>query len=228
VRLRQPLAVLAAAVIPIAIAAPASAAVSHNTAHTTSHTAAYPGTPAGQCSAAYFDADLRLGPAHLPRTGVVGRQLIGYRRTGGVSVQSFLATFWNTALSSWRYPPDSGYVIAGDGQPIEFRDRLRTGSEIDRYGSVYGAFLSPAGAAYASRSLPPQNLDGSPAGGCNYHLYLVTKSFWVDAGPIAPWFDQPGYGFQYQLNPALIPGKPDTLNVLWLLDHGYLEALAAG
>jgi hypothetical protein len=51
---------------------------------------------------------------------------------------------------------------------------------------VYGSFLAPAGLPYSARSIPPQNLDGTPAAGCNYHEYQVLKSFSVDEGPIAP------------------------------------------
>lgn len=70
------------------------------------------------------------------------------------------------------------------------------------------------------RSIPPQNLVGTPPEGCNYHVYHVLKPFAVDAGPIAPWFHQTGGGLQYQLR-----GGPERLNVLWLLDNDYLERL---
>jgi len=33
----------------------------------------------------------------------------------------------------------------------------------------------------------------------NYHLYRVVKDVDVFAGPIAPFFEQPGQGVQYQL-----------------------------
>ncbi|MFD0331805.1 TNT domain-containing protein [Streptacidiphilus monticola] len=81
------------------------------------------------------------------------------------------------------------------------------------------------GPPYALRAIPPQSLDGQPAAGCNYHDYRVLRPFSVDAGPIAPWFDQPGLGWQYQLDSALVPGSPARLNVLWLVQNGYLERL---
>jgi hypothetical protein len=51
------------------------------------------------------------------------------------------------------------------------------------------------------------------------------KPFDVDAGPIAAWFTQPGGGWQDQLVASLVP-RPPTVNVLWLVDHGYLQRLA--
>jgi len=53
----------------------------------------------------------------------------------------------------------------------------------------------------------------------------VVRDFEVNAGPIAPWFFQPGGGLQYQLNAALVPGAPARLNVRWLIDNGYLRRL---
>jgi hypothetical protein len=44
----------------------------------------------------------------------------------------------------------------------------------------------------------------------------------VEAGPAAAWFAQPGHGIQDELDPTLIPGAARTLDVSWLLHHGYL------
>lgn len=183
-----------------------------------------------ECSAAFFDGDPRLGPAGLPVLGIVGVELIGYRRTGGLSPATFLAQYYNPTANGgaggWIYPPDNGYVIGANGQPVEWQEGLRVGQQIDRYGSEYGSFLAPAGSLYAERSIPPQSLDGNPPATCNYHDYRVLKDFTVDAGPVAPWFAQPGYGLQYQLNASLIPGAPATVNVMWLVNNGYLARVA--
>lgn len=183
------------------------------------------GTPSDQCSAAFYQGDARLGPDQLPGSGEVGRELVGYRRTGFDSEQNFLATYYNTTTSSWNYPPANGYLIGFDGQPVELNQTLRPGQDIDRFGSEYGSFLAPEGLPYASRSIPPQSLDGNPAAGCNYHDYRVVKAFTVHAGPIAPWFDQVGLGWQYQLDASLVAGAPSTINVGWLVTNGYLERL---
>lgn len=73
--------------------------------------------------------------------------------------------------------------------------------KVDRFGSEYGSFLSPAEAPYDQRALPPSNLDWpneEPAVPFNYHKYVVRKEFVVLSGPIAPWFGQPGQGTQYR------------------------------
>lgn len=179
-----------------------------------------------QCSAAFFDGDRRLGPAELPLFGPVGLELIGYQRTGFLSVDAFLARYYdptaNGGQGGYVFPPDNGYVIAPNGQPIEFHQQLAPGQQIDRFGSEFGSFLAPRGLPYAQRSIPPQSLDGNPAAGCNYHAYRVIKAFTVDAGPIAAWFAQPGDGWQYQLDSTLVPGAPTPLNVQWLVNNGYL------
>ncbi|WP_441249401.1 TNT domain-containing protein [Kitasatospora sp. McL0602] len=179
-----------------------------------------------QCSAEYFKGDKRLGPEQLPVLGRVGVELWGYQRTGRLSEQAFFDTYYDSAAGSWKYPPQNGYVLTPDGNPVEIQQTLRPGQRIDRFGSEYGSFLAPEGLPYATRSIPPQSLDGTPAAACNYHDYQVLKPFTVDAGPIAPWFGQPGYGWQYQLDAALLPGGPERLNVMWLVDNGYLSRVS--
>ncbi|MGE7437705.1 TNT domain-containing protein [Kitasatospora sp. NPDC001175] len=220
-RLRLFLAPVLAAAALLTPAVPAAAA--------TGPTAARSTTPADECSTDFHGGDARLGPQDLPGTGPVGRELIGYRRTGGLTEEKFLATYYSPTANSgspgWIYPPSDGYLLHADGTPVEFTVHLLPGQDIDRYGSEHGGFLAPEGLPYASRSIPPQSLDGSPAAACNYHDYRVLKPFAVHAGPIAPWFGQPGYGLQYQLNAALVAGSPARLNVLWLVDNGYLARL---
>src|SRR6185312_14650352 len=106
-----------------------------------------------------------------------------------------------------------------------WQQTLVPGQDIDRYGSEYGSFLAPEFSPYFSRAIPPSNLDSTPPAGCNYHDYRVLKPFAVDAGPVAPWFAQPGLGLQYQLDAALIPGAPAGINVMWLVNNGYLQRI---
>jgi hypothetical protein len=47
----------------------------------------------------------------------------------------------------------------------------------------------------------------------NYHVYSVVKPLVVLAGPIAPWFGQPGAGVQYML----------YKNVKTLIEEGFLR-----
>ncbi len=180
-----------------------------------------------ECSAELYGGDHRLGPAELPRLGRVGTQLYGYSRTGHRPVDEFLDRFYDDAAGSWRYPPADGYLLDPAGQPIRWDQTLRRGQRIDRYGSEFGAFLAPSGLPYTTRSIPPSNLVGTPAAGCNYYLYEVLRPFAVRAGPIAAWFYQRGGGLQYQLAGALVPGAPDRLSVLWLVDNGYLARVVS-
>lgn len=216
-------------VLSIALIVPGATGATALAARSRSSTSAHADATRRDCSAAYFQGDHRLGPADLANAGASGRELNGYRRTGGLTPAKFLETYWNPRASSgnggWSYPPDNGYAIGADGKPVEFRLTLRTGSDVDRYGSEYGRFLSPAGLPYAMRSIPPQNLVSTPPESCNYHDYEVLRSFTVEAGPIAPWFAQPGYGLQYQLEATLLPGHPPAINVKWLLTNGYLQLI---
>lgn len=175
-----------------------------------------------ECSAALYAGDQRLGPAELPVVGKVGVQLLGYSRTGYEPVETFLDTYYDSSAGSWRYPPADGYVLQLDGQPVKWTQTLPYGLRIDRYGSEFGGFLAPAGLPYTMRSIPPSNLVGVPAASCNYHLYQVLRPFDVRTGPIAAWFSQLGGGLQYQLDGQLVPGAPTRLNVMWLVDNGYL------
>lgn len=43
-----------------------------------------------------------------------------------------------------------------------FNLTLPVGTFLDRFGSEYGAYMSPAGVPYAQRALPPTNLDAAP------------------------------------------------------------------
>ena len=48
------------------------------------------------------------------------------------------------------------------------------------------------------------------------NTYMVLRPFEVDAGPVAPWFNQPGGGMQYDLG---------TRTVQDLIHEGYLESM---
>lgn len=227
--MRRIISALTAGAFALAGAGAASAA---QTPHNPAAAAPAQARPAwlNSCSTSYFHRDARLGPAHLPRFGRVAAELTGYRRAGSLGERRLLARFYsptaNAGTGGWIYPPGDGYVLGPGGRPVERTATLPAGREIDRYGSEYGSFLAPAGLPYAKRSIPPQNLDGTPAAACDYHDYRVLKPFAVDAGPTAPWFGQPGRGLQYQLLGALVPGAPASLNVSWLVANGYLKRLA--
>jgi len=101
------------------------------------------------------------------------------------------------------WPPDDGF--AGPKSDVT----LPINTEIDRYGSEYGRFLSPAGASYASRALPydPTSIA--------YHVYQVTKPLPVVSGTAASWFDEVGGGTQYMTSKS----------VQQLIDEGFLKEI---
>ncbi|CAK7207092.1 hypothetical protein SEUCBS139899_009900 [Sporothrix eucalyptigena] len=139
-----------------------------------------------------------------------------YDRFGGLCPGQFLATYYDAAAGSWKYPPFDGFQLDTAGKPIATAMTLPAGFLIDRFGSEYGSYASPAAAPFMQRALPPSSLDtpaGNPVYPYNYHLYRVTEAFEVTIGPIASWFGQPGQGVQYMLS--------DT--ILSLIDGGFLE-----
>jgi hypothetical protein len=138
-----------------------------------------------------------------------------YDRLGGLCPGAFLAKWTNPTTGSYNYPPQNGFQLNTAGNPIQGNITLLVGMVLDRFGSEYGAFFSPIDAPYIQRALPPSNLDtpaSNPILPYNYHVYNVTEEFVVLAGPIAPWFGQPGQGTQYN----------SYMNVMSLIMGGYL------
>ncbi|MEU1411707.1 TNT domain-containing protein [Streptomyces sp. NPDC005731] len=171
----------------------------------------------------YYHNDWRLGPSHLPRTGPIGRMLRGYQPQDSTSQYWFLGCYWQTNQqnqSGWWYPDNNGFVLR-NGRPVQSTRTLKVGQLVDLFGMGTGNFLAPAGTPYTKRALPPTNLDeydpSAPA--YNYHLYRVTKAFTVQAGPIRPWFGQPGLGEQY-VTSATIPSLVATQNLEEITSRG--------
>lgn len=212
VSFRLPALAAAVAALGFVAAAPATADAS-------------PGSSDVSCSDAFYQHDPRLGPLDLPSSGPVGNELAGYQRTGYLTTTQFLDDYYNPATGGYIYPREDGYALDLNGKPIKSTIQLVPGQDIDRYGSEAGGFLAPEGTPYAQRALPPQSLDNTASASCNYHDYRVLKAFNVTAGPIAPWFAQSGGGLQFQLDASQISGAPSPLNVLWLVQHGYLQPM---
>ena len=154
-----------------------------------------------------------------------------YDRFGGETPGIFLQKW--TKGGSFVYPPQNGFQLTTDGQPILGNMTLMVGTKVDRFGSEYGmsrgrfadayvslagSYVSAADAPYSQRALPPSNLDtpvDTPEYPYNYHIYTVMKPLTVVGGPIAPWFGQPGLGAQFYVGA--------TGNIMSLLANGYLE-----
>lgn len=185
--------------------------------------------PETYCAGTRFNASLlgkwicgddRLGPTHLPTHLPLDPLFDIYSRTGALCPGPFITAYWNDSIGQtgwWNYPTNLGYSLNEQGEPIKGNISLPVGTLIDRFGGEGGNFSSPAGAPYMQRALPPSNLDvrvtDYPSFPYNYHLYRVKRSLVVIAGPIAPWFAQPGQGLQYEL----------YSNLSLLVGYGYLE-----
>ncbi|KAI8866262.1 hypothetical protein GQ42DRAFT_128450 [Ramicandelaber brevisporus] len=179
------------------------------------------------CSDNPFDNDVRLGPNTLPTAGAVGQGLKGYKRFGMLDKTAFLAKYYDASASGgkggWKYPPFEGFVVAFDGKPVKSIKVLRKGEKVDRFGHEYGSYLTPAGTSYTQRALSPAGLNNMDSVNCGYRVYEVKKEFSVEAGKIAPWFEQSGGGMQYKLVASQVNGAPEKLNVIWLVNNGYLD-----
>lgn len=165
----------------------------------------------------YICSDPRLGPKTLPTAlplASIAGQDSTYHRLGGLCPAQFLATYTNATTGAFLYPPFAGYQLTTLGKPAMYNLTLEPGTLLDRFGSEYGQYMSPAGTPYAQRSLPPANLDAAPGAAYpfNYRVYTVTKSFTVQGGLIAGWFGQQGLGVQF-----FMPSS-----VMKLVDDGYL------
>jgi Tuberculosis necrotizing toxin len=189
--------------------------------------------PLGGETKTYFQNNYDLGPDYLPTSGPVAKLLgANYSRFGPMSEDDWKQNFYTPGADGgqWSWPRiSSGFnPKAGPpfGAPTEKKVPLPVGKLLDRFGGTSGQFLSPAGIPFGMRALPPSKLN-TPADGptANYHVYCVTQAFDVDAGPIYPWFAQPGNGRQFFLNPDYLGGK-NTDTVQWLLDNGRLSEVA--
>ncbi|OQE46445.1 hypothetical protein PENCOP_c001G05719 [Penicillium coprophilum] len=164
--------------------------------------------------------DPRLGPKELPGFFPLSNELETYARFGELCPIEFLEK-WTLNASDpkgyWIYPDSDGFAVTSENESILGNFTLRVGQKLDRFGSEYGKFLAPLGAPYIERSLPPSNLFAPPKSSFpyNYHVYEVTKEFDILLGPIAPWFEQPGFGSQLLAQSS----------VLDLLNGGYLKRL---
>ncbi|GGR91452.1 hypothetical protein GCM10010269_33230 [Streptomyces humidus] len=182
----------------------------------------------------YVCNDWRFGPVRLPQRGVLGRILAGYDRFGTLTPVEFLNKWWDPSADhgqgDWKYSllPDDGFDHDTMGAPIAAEYTLPVGQLVDRFGNEFGKFLSPAGAKYGERSIPPSALDTQdPRFPYNYHLYRVKKATVVCAGPAAPGFEQPGQGVQYVTSvaptAAYCPHVKTGATVSSLLNSGNLE-----
>jgi hypothetical protein len=178
--------------------------------------------------------DPRLGPKNLPGAFPLSNELETYSRFGELCPFEFLEK-WTLDASDpkgyWIYPDSDGFAQTPEDVSILGNYTLRVGQKLDRFGSEYGNFLAPLGAPYIERSLPPYNLFAPPNSSFpyNYHVYEVTKGFDVLLGPIAAWFEQPGFGSQLLARSSVADLlKGGFLKRLELKDYDEADEYSAG
>lgn len=144
--------------------------------------------------------DPRLGPVILPRLFKypLNVELATYDRFGDLCPAEFLAKWARGPGGSFSRPPFNGFQLDVFGKPILANVTLPAGKKLDRFGSEMGTFLSPLGAPYIERSLPPSNLNTFvKSHPFNYFVYEVLQPLVVQEGPVAAFYEQPGGGSQY-------------------------------
>ncbi len=106
-------------------------------------------------------------------------------------------------------------------------EMLQPGQTLDRYGKNNGTFFGDVGTPISHRAMAPDS-DFSL-----YNQYKVTKELPVRKGEIAPWFDEPGGGIQYMLDPDFVKKIKEIQNAMQpqkdfidiLIEMGYLDRL---
>ena len=103
------------------------------------------------------------------------------------------------------YPLNDGFV----GEPEKIT--LKAGEMlVDRYGPVYGGYVSPKNVSFEERALPRTTKIEE------YSVFVIKKDIKdVLSGVAAAWFGEPGGGIQYKL----------PLGTKQLLKEGYLEVM---
>lgn len=101
------------------------------------------------------------------------------------------------------YPPNDGFV----GEPKIIT--LKAGEMlVDRYGPVYGGYVSPKNVSFEERALPRTTSKTL------YNVFVIKKDIAdVQSGLAAAWFGEVGGGIQYKL----------PMNTKQLLEDGYME-----
>lgn len=67
---------------------------------------------------------------------------------------------WTDSNGYYVYPEQEGFQLNTDSNAIKGNVSIPVGTYVDRFGAeATGYFVSPAGAPYIQRALPPQNLN---------------------------------------------------------------------
>ncbi|OKL61114.1 hypothetical protein UA08_03459 [Talaromyces atroroseus] len=162
-----------------------------------------------------FCSDSRLGPTAIPTHTMIASMFTDYGRFGRECPQGYYDT-WIEYDGSVPKPPQDGFRLDSNGKKISYMTSIPNNTEIDRFGWPNGSFVSLAGRPFSERSIPPSNILKRGEDGLIYGRWLTIEEIDnVEAGPVAPWYNQPGNGTQYLL--------PDST---WnLVDQGFLQEI---
>jgi Tuberculosis necrotizing toxin len=160
-----------------------------------------------------FCGDSRLGPTAISTQAVIASMFTDYGRLGRECPQGYYDT-WVKYDGSVPQPPQNGFRLDSNGTKISHMTTILNNTEIDRFGWPNGSYVSLAGRPFSERSISPSNILKRGADGLIYGRWLTIKQIDnVEAGPVDPWYSQPGNGTQYLL--------PDST---WnLVGQGYLQ-----
>ncbi|HHZ06204.1 MAG TPA: glycohydrolase toxin TNT-related protein [Clostridiales bacterium] len=130
--------------------------------------------------------------------------------------------YYNQVTGEIRWPGQNGDINIDGFLNGHYEDvKLYEGKELDRYGSNWGTFFGETGTPVEKRAMAPTS-DFS-----TYNQYVVKKELPVRRGVIAPWFDEPGLGVQFMLDPTFVTDiksqlRTDEALIDGLVRLGYL------
>lgn len=130
-------------------------------------------------------AAVRAGlPARVLTEGGAPETILrGWNPTGGMPWEEFGTRFGTPETRI--YPENRGFPPGYEPQPAQ----LPVDTVIDRFGSVYGHYLSPDGTPFSDRSSAPESVGG------DYNRYVVLgkplpPGWRIVEGPVQPFYGQ--------------------------------------
>jgi hypothetical protein len=131
----------------------------------------------------------------------------GHDPFGGGDLAEFIDRgFWNPEAGetgAYNWPPRAGGPLDGmDGAiPGTVQDiEVQAGTQIDRIGHPGGRFFGDPGDTVGQRSLAPSTpMDRYTVLEFTRDIPIGDGDFVVRVGEVAPWFNQPGGGLQFQV-----------------------------
>jgi hypothetical protein len=163
-----------------------------------------------------------IGPRNHDVAANLGQDILpdGHDPFGGGDYRQFVDDgFWDPDEKKWIYPPEVDGMAGALPGTVQV-NQYEAGHLFDRIGGNGGTYLGNPGESVPLRSLPPWN------GMNEYHVFELGvdlqregTDYFILSGEVAPWFNQPGMGHQFQIIDGNT-GKP--LSIEYLLENGIL------